>query len=185
MLANGSCQAPLIWVTGVGSRGDLQPFVALGRGLEAAGFRVVVVTSKNFATFVSSAGLEVLPVWESTEAVLHRDPRTPKLVAAGRQSGLLKLVKTAELATYAEVYKRVGDAIRHDKPDLLVYNYLARPMAQFAWVKYHVPGIKVELYRNPYSPTVEGRPPMSMPELPLGLSRLWAPIMAHSLYRHW
>ena len=41
----------------LGSRGDVQPYVALGAGLEAAGHEVVLATGKGFAGFVAGHGL--------------------------------------------------------------------------------------------------------------------------------
>ncbi|MBP8292011.1 MAG: glycosyltransferase family 1 protein [Caldilineaceae bacterium] len=42
----------------VGTRGDVQPYVALGQGLRAAGHRVVLVAPAQFAAFVAGNGLE-------------------------------------------------------------------------------------------------------------------------------
>lgn len=41
-----------------GSRGDIQPFIALGGGLKKAGYEVTVVTGRNFESFVTGYGLE-------------------------------------------------------------------------------------------------------------------------------
>jgi sterol 3beta-glucosyltransferase len=41
----------------IGSRGDVQPFVALGLGLRDAGHEVTLVTGKGFEAFVSERGL--------------------------------------------------------------------------------------------------------------------------------
>ena len=41
----------------IGSRGDVQPFVALGCGLQAAGHAVTVVTHRLFAALVKEHGL--------------------------------------------------------------------------------------------------------------------------------
>ncbi len=46
----------------VGSRGDVQPYVALGVGLQAAGYNVTIVTSARFAAFITAAGLRHTPV---------------------------------------------------------------------------------------------------------------------------
>ena len=42
----------------IGSRGDVQPFVALGQGLIKAGHTVRLVTHQDFEVFVESHGLE-------------------------------------------------------------------------------------------------------------------------------
>jgi sterol 3beta-glucosyltransferase len=41
-----------------GSRGDIQPLVALGKGLQDAGDKVRVVTHRNYETLIGSHGLE-------------------------------------------------------------------------------------------------------------------------------
>lgn len=42
----------------IGSRGDVQPFIALGQGLIKAGHTVRLVTHQDFEVFVESHGLE-------------------------------------------------------------------------------------------------------------------------------
>ncbi|KAL6497693.1 hypothetical protein OROHE_027018 [Orobanche hederae] len=46
----------------VGTRGDVQPFVAIGKRLQADGHRVRLATHSNFKEFVMSAGLEFFPL---------------------------------------------------------------------------------------------------------------------------
>jgi sterol 3beta-glucosyltransferase len=38
-----------IAIIALGSRGDVQPYIALGKGLKAAGYSVRLVTHENFA----------------------------------------------------------------------------------------------------------------------------------------
>lgn len=47
---------------GVGSRGDVQPLVALGGGLKAAGLDVRLATHRDFESMVGDAGLQFAPV---------------------------------------------------------------------------------------------------------------------------
>lgn len=46
----------------VGTRGDVQPFVAIGKRLQEYGHRVRLATHKNFKDFVLNAGLEFFPL---------------------------------------------------------------------------------------------------------------------------
>lgn len=46
----------------VGSRGDVQPFIALGQELQTHGHRVRIATHTVFKDFVQSAGLEFYPI---------------------------------------------------------------------------------------------------------------------------
>jgi UDP:flavonoid glycosyltransferase YjiC (YdhE family) len=54
-----------------GSRGDVQPHVALGKGLQAAGMPVRVVTTHDHAELVVSHGLEFWPVEIGMEEIVR------------------------------------------------------------------------------------------------------------------
>ena len=47
-----------IAITTIGSRGDLQPFLALGLGLKNCGYDVLIVSSKNEELYVKNYGLD-------------------------------------------------------------------------------------------------------------------------------
>jgi sterol 3beta-glucosyltransferase len=47
-----------ILITTFGTRGDIQPFVALGKGLEAAGHEVTICTPEGFRPFVEANGID-------------------------------------------------------------------------------------------------------------------------------
>lgn len=47
-----------IFILTLGTRGDVQPYVALGQGLQAAGHTVVLCTCSSFQSFVSDCGLQ-------------------------------------------------------------------------------------------------------------------------------
>jgi sterol 3beta-glucosyltransferase len=47
-----------LFIVAFGSRGDVQPFVALGKGLSAAGHNVTVCTAPQFESFVREQGLD-------------------------------------------------------------------------------------------------------------------------------
>ncbi len=46
-----------IAIVASGTRGNVQPYIALGRGLQGAGYAVCLLTSDNFAPLVRDAGL--------------------------------------------------------------------------------------------------------------------------------
>jgi sterol 3beta-glucosyltransferase len=45
-----------------GTRGDTQPYVALGIGLQQAGYQVRLAAGKNFKSFITQYGLEFFPL---------------------------------------------------------------------------------------------------------------------------
>ncbi|MCI0397774.1 MAG: glycosyltransferase [Chloroflexi bacterium] len=57
----------------VGSRGDVQPLVALGLGLQAAGHQVCLATHPEFAPFVTGWGLGFRPVEGNPRAMIESE----------------------------------------------------------------------------------------------------------------
>ncbi|KAK9140710.1 hypothetical protein Scep_010391 [Stephania cephalantha] len=53
----------------VGTRGDVQPFIAIGKRLQDYGHRVRLATHKNFKEFVLTAGLEFYPLGGDPKAL--------------------------------------------------------------------------------------------------------------------
>lgn len=69
----------------VGSRGDVQPFIALGNELQKYGHRVRLATHDTFQNFVQSHGLEFYPIGGNPEELMAYMVKNP---------GLLPSVKT-------------------------------------------------------------------------------------------
>ena len=59
-----------ITILAAGSRGDIQPYLALGVGLQAAGHQVRFAAFRNFASFVTAYGLEFAPVDADFQAIM-------------------------------------------------------------------------------------------------------------------
>jgi UDP:flavonoid glycosyltransferase YjiC (YdhE family) len=60
-----------ITILALGSRGDVQPFAALGAGLRKAGYGVRVATFENFGPFIEKHGLEFHPIRGDARQILH------------------------------------------------------------------------------------------------------------------
>lgn len=86
-----------ILILTIGSRGDVQPFIALGRGLQAAGYGVTLCTAATYEAFVTSNGLKY----------------------AHMNDGMIKLAETkagrsaVEGGSKLELMKQVQPIIRH------------------------------------------------------------------------
>jgi sterol 3beta-glucosyltransferase len=80
-----------ITILTVGSRGDVQPFIALGIGLKRAGYKVQLATESAFKAFVSEYGLEFAPL--RAEFVQLAQSDKGKAALSGKKSlSLIKLV---------------------------------------------------------------------------------------------
>ena len=61
-----------IRILAFGSRGDVQSYIALGFGLQQAGFDVLIATALNFKSFVESYGLPCLTTKVDLQQVATR-----------------------------------------------------------------------------------------------------------------
>jgi len=59
-----------ILLIGFGSRGDVQPLLALGCGLQDAGYRVSIASSLNFRALIEDAGLTFAPIRTDMQALM-------------------------------------------------------------------------------------------------------------------
>ncbi|KAJ6034155.1 hypothetical protein N7499_003256 [Penicillium canescens] len=64
----------------VGSRGDVQPFVALGNELQKRGHRVRIATHDVFAAFVTQSGLEFFPIGGNPTELMAYMVKNPGLL---------------------------------------------------------------------------------------------------------
>ena len=69
-------------IIAIGSRGDVQPYVALGEGLEGAGYAVRIATHEPFAPLLEGRGLEFFQVGDDP-AELFADERIHSMLSAG------------------------------------------------------------------------------------------------------
>lgn len=87
-----------------GSRGDVQPYVALGKGLGAAGHEVRLITHENFGSLVQSQGVGFWPVEGNVQDVAQSEEMRERiekgnfllimrLMAKAAEEGAVHLVK--------------------------------------------------------------------------------------------
>ncbi|KAM0358606.1 hypothetical protein ACHAO7_003691 [Fusarium culmorum] len=74
------CPRLTVVIQVVGSRGDVQPFIALGVALKRYGHRVRLATHDTFADFVRSSGLEFYPIGGDPEDLMAYMVQNPGLI---------------------------------------------------------------------------------------------------------
>ena len=71
-----------IAIIALGSQGDVQPYVALGKGLRAVGYEVRLLTHENFEQLVTSGGLTFCPMQGNVQELIET-PEMRKLTEKG------------------------------------------------------------------------------------------------------
>jgi sterol 3beta-glucosyltransferase len=85
-----------------GSRGDVQPYVALGKGLQEAGHAVRILTSDDFQTLVTDYGLDFFTTGGNAEVVaremqtLSEQGKMLKILSEMRRASEKQAVQAAE-----------------------------------------------------------------------------------------
>ena len=78
-------------IIAIGSRGDVQPFVALSLGLLRKGNRVTLMAHENFRSFVQDHGIDFHPLAGSTEEILQ-SPEAVRHLQTGNTFRLLRSI---------------------------------------------------------------------------------------------
>ncbi|MBI1946882.1 MAG: glycosyltransferase family 1 protein [Deltaproteobacteria bacterium] len=165
-----------ITILATGSRGDVQPYVALGVGLARAGHGVRVVTTRDFTDLVTSYGLQVATVDIDVQALLAARRSSTAIERGGVLTSFRELANLARRGT--RLFLEVGlEAVRD--ADALVTGFGGLLVAATLAERLGLP--LFQAYNVPITPTAE----MDGVLFP-GVSALpgsWSRRLAHRLSR--
>jgi sterol 3beta-glucosyltransferase len=157
-----------ILILTLGSRGDVQPYVALGKGLKAAGHDVTVATSASFESFISEHGLrygymnnQLMALMETTEGRAAMEDMGGPL---GAIKTMAKLAKEGNRIN-RELMLDSWDTAQQIRPDLIIFHPKALAAPHIA-AKLGIPAV-LALLQPIIVPTAE-MPPMGIPPFKLG-----------------
>jgi sterol 3beta-glucosyltransferase len=165
-----------IAIIAMGTRGDVQPYLALGQGLAAAGHFVRLITHENFETLVTSHGLEFYPVKGNVQEVLE----SPEMLKLLEQGNFLAInAYTGKIVQGIAIdWARDGLAACQEM-DLLIAGvgglYLAISLAE----KLQIPFLQAYIF--PFTPT-NAFPAILLPQ---SISKLGSTVnrLSHYLFR--
>ena len=156
-----------IWVSALGSAGDVHPLVGLGCGLAARGHTVTVAANPLFAELVQSAGLEFFPVGTAEEfQTVIQDPDLWHPIR-----GVQRAIRFGVVATLRSLYEEIT-ARQREAPLQLV----AHPLdlaSRLAHEKEAIPLVNVILAPVAFRSTHQ---PALLPGMPAGS---WVPTWFH------
>lgn len=157
-----------ILVATYGSRGDVQPYVALGKGLQDAGHHVTVATSERFRDFIGDNGLQYGFMNDDLLAILDTDKGRDLLE---NTNGLFEVIKrTISMRKLVgpmqeSLLENCWDAAKEFRPDLIIFHPKAYSGPHVA-EKLGVPVVMALL--SPMMVPTSERPNMGFPDLKLG-----------------
>lgn len=85
-----------IMIIAPGSRGDVQPYIALGKGLKDAGHVVRFVSHQNFEKLVTSYGLDFWSVDSNVQDIVENDEMRERIEKGNFLSMMVQMAKEAQ-----------------------------------------------------------------------------------------
>jgi sterol 3beta-glucosyltransferase len=156
-----------IAIVASGTRGDVQPYVALGRGLKNAGYHVRLLTNDSFESLVTEAGLTFCSTGESVEALLQNE-EWRKTVESGNFMSILLRMRSEMQRGGAEIARRLPGLLNGS--DLIVTGTSGMTGVFSVADMLKIPVIEAHVV--PFTPTHEFPSPLT-PRLPFGRALNW------------
>lgn len=148
---------PEIRIIAMGTRGDVQPYVALALGLQQAGHNVVVGTTADFKEFAEGYGLKCIITNSDMKSVAQQGAR-------GRVTIKGKTYRNAKWAFFQMLLDATLEL--SEGADILIYSSAMILTAPHVAEKLKIPAFPAML--QPYMTPTGDFPPVGVPPLPLG-----------------
>jgi sterol 3beta-glucosyltransferase len=150
-----------IAIIAIGTRGDIQPYIALGQGLKKAGHIVRLATMQDFETLATAHGLEFWTLRGNPQAMMESQQMRELLEKANVLTMLRYMAREAQ---------RIAVELMEDGlaacqgMDLLIAGSLGSPIGSAVAEKLHLP--LLQAYYLPVTPTKDFPSWLLPPTLP-------------------
>ncbi|GAB4453898.1 MAG: glycosyltransferase [Anaerolineae bacterium] len=154
-----------------GSRGDVQPYIALGVGLKRAGHAVRLAAPAQFEAFVTSYGLDFVPLPGNVEAIARNFVERAKFNLVRTIQVLAEQIPPVAAVAYRQIVSACADA------DAIVHALVMTPSGHQMARLFGVPDISAQTI--PVFAHTRAFPGVMFPGLPLGGGYNW---LTHELF---
>ncbi len=135
-----------ITILSAGSRGDVQPYLALATGLKTAGFAVRLAANSNFEPLAAEYGLDFAPINVDSYAFVQKRETQDWLNSRSLPSLLLNSLKVINL-TQDQALKDAWQACQDT--DAIIYHTFTLPTGYLIGQKLNIPCLPASLYPLP------------------------------------
>ena len=117
-----------IILAAIGTRGDIEPFLAIGKILKEKGHRVICASSKQFRELTESCNLEFASLGKKLDDLFESDAaRDAAITFFGGGSGIKKFFAIVKLAgnlkgAGKEKELKLYELVKQERPDRIVYH---------------------------------------------------------------
>ena len=118
-----------ITILAVGSRGDVQPYIALGKGLQQAGYEVRLGAPRNFEALITQHNLDFAAIAPDSQQLMT-SPAGRALVTSGQNSIKFAFKLGQMISVYAQP-SLLAAWQACQNTDVIIFNH-------FGWMGYHI-----------------------------------------------
>ena len=155
-----------------GSRGDVQPYVALGKGLKEAGHTVRVLAPQDYQDLITAYGLEFFDMGGGVKTMAQS-----QIQDIVEQGNLLKILAvTGQGAQQLALQSAINGLVACQGSDLILAGFAGLSNGLALAEKLSIPFLQAHLM--PFTPTSEF-PSVLMPQLPQTWLTRWANSLSH------
>jgi sterol 3beta-glucosyltransferase len=140
-----------ITIFAIGTRGDVQPLIALGKGLQSAGHDVSLIAGSNFGEWICGHDLGFLP-FVDMEALMRSEKGLAWVESSNNLFRQLRLMRRNMRDTGAEMIDSVLAGVA--STDLMIGGFVSASMVQSISEGSDIPYLNAML--QPYQPTRSG-----------------------------
>ncbi len=151
-----------IAIIALGTRGDVQPYIALGKGLKEAGDTVRLVTTQEFETLVIAQGLEFWCMRGNTQAKMEENKELSEILEHGNFLKIFRLMAKEAQRTAIELLDDGFAACQG--MDLLITGLVSIFICLSLAEKLKIP--LLQTYLVPFTPTKDFPSVLVPPTLP-------------------
>ncbi len=157
-----------VFIATIGTRGDVQPYVALGEALHQAGHTVTICTSTRYAALVTERGLQYGQLSDELVALVETPAGRAAIAGAGGSIGgmraLMRLIRQS-IRIQQDLCRNGWTAAQEATPDVIVYHPKMAIALHYA-ERLGIPAVLATLFPT-FLPTA-AYPTPGFPELHLG-----------------
>ena len=143
-----------ILIVTAGTRGDIQPFIAVGLALKDAGYNVRIHTCTTLVPLMQNLGLDAIGMYDDLAVLIQQNPN---MVRALEQGNFLMIVKSS-LEIISRVAGFAAAQIKEDAeknpPDLILTSYNSEYAGWYGAIVHGVPYITAGLQSLYYNPNL-------------------------------
>ena len=173
-------------IISIGTRGDIQPYVAIALALRRElNVSVRLLTNEDHKPFVESFqnDIKAVPIFGDAEKSMKENPLVVKSQADGDAAAFFKAVAVGAKKDAGKACANFLQEMKTHRPDLLICGTLTEYYELYASIAMKVPTMKISL--NLLSPNPK-RAPFGLPTLPFGLhDYLLFTVMGGEIVKSW